>query len=141
MGYIEDESIGWIIYKTRFLLKNKLQKVLKKHDITTEQWSILIKVYTKAGCNQRELAEGALKDRAALTRILDILERKELLKRKSSTNDRRAFLVYLTEKGYDLIDSILPIVIENEKANFKAFNDAETEQLKDLLKKLISSLR
>ena len=70
------------IYKARVLMRNKLSKKLKDFDITGEQWSVLKHVFEKEGCNQKDLATRCLKDRAALTRILDILEKKSLIKRE-----------------------------------------------------------
>lgn len=140
MDYIFDEALGWIVYKARLLMKNKLQKTLKDYDITTEQWSILSGLYTKEGYNQKDLAKRCLKDRAALTRILDILERKELIKRENSSNDRREFLVYMTDKGLNLYEEVLPMVIKINQENVSVFSESEFQQLKDLLNKLILNL-
>lgn len=140
MEYIFDEALGWIVYKARLLMKNRLQKTLKDYDITTEQWVILSGLYTKEGYNQKDLAERCLKDRAALTRILDILERKELIKRENSSNDRREFLVYMTDKGRNLYEEVLPMVTKINQENVSVFSESEFQQLKDLLNKLILNL-
>lgn len=140
MKYVIDETIGWKIYKARCLTKNRLQQKLKAFEITSEQWSILSMVYLKEGCNQKELGEKLLKDRAALTRILDILERKELLKRETSNNDRREYLVYITEKGRDLYSNVLPVVTNNSKEISSIFTGDEEKQLRYLLNKLIENL-
>jgi DNA-binding MarR family transcriptional regulator len=133
-----NESVGWIIYKLRFLLKNKLQKDLTVYDITTEQSSVLSFIYMNEGCNQKELAISSLKDRAALTRILDILEKKGLVRREKSTNDRREFLIYLTDNGRKVCSKLLTIVAQNTQEINSIFNDKELEQLKYLLNKLAS---
>ncbi len=140
MAHIPNEEIGLSIYKARVLMKNKLQKKLKQYEITAEQWNIINKIYSNEGYNQKELAERCLKDRAALTRILDLLGKKGFIERKASPNDRREFLVCLTEKGHELYSKIAPIVTENAQENFKNFNEEETKQLQHLLKKLISNL-
>lgn len=140
MKYVIDETIGWKIYKARCLTKNRLQQKLKAFEITSEQWSILSMVYLKEGCNQKELGEKLLKDRAALTRILDILERKELLKRETSNNDRREYLVYITEKGRELYSDVLPVVTNNSEEISSIFTGDEEKQLRYLLNKLIQNL-
>lgn len=140
MKYIFNETIGWLIYKARYLTKNRLQRKLKDYDISTEQWSILSMIYLKEGCNQKELAESLLKDRAALTRILDILEKKDLVKREHSPNDRREFLVYITENGRTVYNEALKVVAKNSQEINDIFSEDELEQLKKLLKKLISNL-
>lgn len=140
MKYVIDETIGWLIYKARYLTKNRLQQRLKKFEITSEQWSILSMIYLKEGCNQKELGEKLLKDRAALTRILDILEKKQLVKRENSDTDRREYLVYITEKGLNLYNKILLVVTNNSEEINSIFTEGEEKQLRYLLNKLISHL-
>lgn len=132
--------LGMDIYKARVLMRNKLSKKLKDFDITGEQWSVLKHVFEKEGCNQKDLAQRCLKDRAALTRILDILEKKSLIKRESSPIDRREFLVFLTDVGKKAFDKISPIMDDMAKENLKGFTDDEINSLQYLLEKLISNL-
>ncbi len=141
MGYILDEtSIVWLISKSRYLLKRRLQVKLKDYDISLEQWAILSRVYRAEGCNQKKIAEMSLKDRAAVTRILNILENKELIERKNSPQDRREFLIYLTEKGHDLYKKTSAMMSQNAQEIDSIFSESELEQFKDLLNKLISNL-
>ncbi|HSQ87411.1 MarR family transcriptional regulator [Romboutsia sp.] len=140
MDYDFNESIGWHIYQARVLMKNKLHRKLKQFAITAEQWSVLMTLHMKEGYNQKELAEKCLKDRAALTRILDILEKKELIERQKSLTDRREYLIYITDKGHKLYDDILPVIIKNAEENVVQFSNEEVEQLQYLLKKLNSNL-
>jgi DNA-binding MarR family transcriptional regulator len=140
MKYV-NESLGCLVYKARYLLKNTLQKKLKDYNISTEQWSVLNMVYIGKGCNQKCLAEMLFKDRAALTRILDILENKKLIKKDTSPNDRREFLVYLTDSGLNLYGEALTVVMQNTKDTDAIFTVSEVEQLKYLLNKLILNLK
>ncbi|MEJ8554235.1 MarR family winged helix-turn-helix transcriptional regulator [Tepidibacter sp. Z1-5] len=140
MDHNFNKSMGWQIYKARVLMKNKLHRTIKEFEITTEQWNVLKTIHMKEGYNQKELAKKCLKDRAALTRILDILEKKELIERKTSPTDRREYLIYMTYKGHILYDKILPVVLKYAEENMRQFSNEEVEQLHYLLKKLISNL-
>ncbi|MGV3026944.1 MarR family winged helix-turn-helix transcriptional regulator [Clostridium thermobutyricum] len=140
MSDIYEESFGNMVYKARVLMRLKLQKKLKDYDVTAEQWNVLSHIYSKEGFNQKELAERCLKDRAALTRILDLLEKKELIKRESSPIDRREYLVYLTEKGKSTYNEILPVINENTKENLANFSEEEIIDFKNLLNKLLNNL-
>lgn len=132
--------LGMDIYKARVLMRNKLSKELKDFDITGEQWSVLKHTWEGEGCNQKDLAQRCLKDRAALTRILDILEKKSLIKRESSPTDRREFLVFLTDVGKKTCNDISPIMDASAKENLKNFSEEEIASLQYLLGKLISNL-
>lgn len=50
------------------------------------------------GSNQKNLAEDSIRNNAAITRTLNSLEEKGLVKRKKSPDDKREFLIYLTKK-------------------------------------------
>lgn len=141
MSYILDEtSIVWLISKSRYLLKRKLQEELKGYDISLEQWAILSRVYRAEGCNQKKIAEMSLKDRAAVTRILNILEDKGLVKRKNSSCDKREFLIYLTDKGHALYNKTSAVMSQNSHEIDSMFSESELGQLEQLLNKLISNL-
>lgn len=85
------------------------QSRLKPFDITPEQWSVLYQVHLRDGLIQKEIAERAGKDRPTTTRILDHLEKKGLVARKTGARDRRSFQVGITDKGRRLIRETLPI--------------------------------
>lgn len=141
MSYILDEtSIVWLISKSRHLLKRKLHDELKDYDISLEQWAILSRVYRTEGCNQKKLAEMSLKDRAAVTRILNILENKELVERKNSTYDKREFLIYLTDEGYELYTKTSELMSQSLDEINSIFSESELEKLELSLNKLISNL-
>ncbi|WP_242983127.1 MarR family winged helix-turn-helix transcriptional regulator [Clostridium drakei] len=93
-----DKSIGMSINYVNKKIQRYLSINLEKY-ITTEQWAVLLKLVEKEGINQKLLSKEVEKDQATLTRILDILERKSLIIRKKSPEDRRAFLIYTTDNG------------------------------------------
>jgi DNA-binding MarR family transcriptional regulator len=140
MKYSRDETTPWLVYKARHLLKKRIQNKLKDYDISSEQWSVLNTVYLKKGCNQITLAEILLKDGATITRILNILENKKLVKREKSTHDKREYLIYLTEYGINLYNKALPVVVKNTKETDSIFSDNELKELHYLLNKLVLSL-
>ena len=141
MLYILDEtSIVWLTFKARYLLKRKLHDKLKDCDISLDQWGILSRIYRTEGCNQKKLAEISLKDRAAVTRTLNILENKGLVKRKNSSYDKREFLIYLTAKGYDLYNKTSELMSQEAHEINSIFSESELKQLEHLLNKLVSSI-
>jgi MarR family transcriptional regulator for hemolysin len=135
-----NETVVWLNYKARYLMRNRLQNKLKDCGISTEQWSILSRVCTKEGCNQKELAASSLKDRAVVTRILNILEKKKLVQREISHSDRREFLLYPTEQGQVLYGKALAVINRNNEEIDSIFSENDLEQLKHLLTILTSKL-
>ena len=140
MKYTRDESTPLLVYKARHLLKKIIQNKLKDFDISSEQWSVLNTVYTKKGCNQITLAEILFKDGATITRILNILENKKLVRREKSPLDKREYLIYLTEYGYNLYYKALPVVLQAINETDSIFSDNELKEFHYLLNKLVSNL-
>ncbi|MBM7646553.1 DNA-binding MarR family transcriptional regulator [Scopulibacillus daqui] len=128
-----DVSIGYPTVLTGRRIVHFLYSHLRLYDITPEQWTILRYLGGQDGITQKELSQKSGKDQATVTRILDILDRKELIVRQSNASDRRSFLVYLTEEGKALRDTIEPIMQEIYE---KVFNGIPEEKLEIFLEVL-----
>lgn len=99
-----------LIKKAARLLEKKANLLLKPYAITHGYTYFLMELFKKEGQTQTELqrAIGGI-EHPTIVRTLDRMERDGLIERRPSTTDRRAFLIYLTEKGraaeYDVSDS------------------------------------
>ena len=94
-----DESIGLLSNQTNRKMVRYINLNLKSYDITLEQWVVLLALAKEDMMNQKQLAQKVDKDQPTLARILDILERKKLVERQSIKEDRRSFLVHITDLG------------------------------------------
>ena len=74
----------------------------KNLPITPDQFRVLTHLWQNEGCSQQELAVSSLRDRANVTRIIDILEREGIVERVDHETDRRIFKIQLTRRGRDL---------------------------------------
>lgn len=83
-------------------LRNHIQRILKPFDLTSEQLHILKNIEQELGRTQSELCGLVGKSPANVTRILDRLEKKQLIVRRVNPDDRRSSLVYLTGPGAEL---------------------------------------
>jgi len=79
------------------------------HDITTEQWRILRCLQNKDGQRQQDLANFVYKDKTLITRIVDSMEKRDLVVRVPDRLDRRQKLIYLTNKGKRLQEELMQI--------------------------------
>lgn len=77
-------------------------------DLKPEQWHLLVLLRDKPGMIQSELASCTDKDPTNITRSVDCLARAGLLERRADHDDRRCYHVYLTERGADTVDQLLP---------------------------------
>ncbi|WP_246202519.1 MarR family winged helix-turn-helix transcriptional regulator [Virgibacillus doumboii] len=95
-------------------LSKKISRIinhqLKKFNITTEQWSVLRTLHDSGRITQKTLSERSDKDQATLTKILDLLEKHGYTDRVRNPEDRRSFLVQITEKGFNLVEEVGPFL-------------------------------
>lgn len=140
MKYIIAESLGFIISRTNQKLSNYLTRKFKPYDITPEQWGLLNRLWEKDGVSQKELSELSIKDQTTVTRILDKLERKGLIKRQTSPDDRRSFLIFLTDTGRSLENKLVPIAYEVLDEALQGLSEEEIKQMKLLLNKIFMNI-
>ena len=71
-------------------------------EITIEQWSVLYHLWKEDGLSQQQLCDATFRDKPSITRLVDNLEKLQLVKRVSSKNDRRMNMIYLTPEAKEL---------------------------------------
>lgn len=109
---------------------------LAPYGITPEQWSVLNQVDHAPGMIQKEIAERVGKDKPTTTRILDHLEKKGLIYKKTGEQDRRSFLVFSTEEGRELIRETMAIEDSVTADVRTCISDKEHDTLIDLLTRI-----
>ncbi|MFA6832475.1 MAG: MarR family transcriptional regulator [Bacteroidaceae bacterium] len=68
-------------------------------DITPEQWTVLLFLWEHDGVTQISLCKDTFRDKPSMTRLINQLEKKGLVIRVASKNDKRANHIFLTDKG------------------------------------------
>lgn len=111
---IIDQSIGYLVGRLSRAIIKRLSKKFQDAgiDVSYEQWSILVHLYRQDGQTQQALARIAVKDKAAITRLLNGLEKKNIVLRVPDRNDKRSNLVYLTNKAKELKPHLVGFVEE-----------------------------
>jgi DNA-binding MarR family transcriptional regulator len=137
------ESLGCLIFRVNRLMVNLLNRRFKEagHDITIEQFQVLLHLWEHDGLLQSDLAECTQKDKASLARTLDIMERKNLIIRIIADSDRRQKQVYLTNKGKTLKDVLLPQAIGQHMEYFEIIGEDNAEITRGILKQLIEKFQ
>jgi len=96
-----ENSFGRILGMAHMAMFRRLSTLMKEHNlpITPDQFRVISHLWQKDGLQQSELAICSNRNRANVTRIIDILEREGLVERRDDDADRRVFRIYLTDKG------------------------------------------
>lgn len=92
-------------------------------DLTVDQWVLLDHIARNPGITQNTLADLTAKDAPTVTRILDLLVKKNLTERNMATDDRRKFEISLTQSGQQTYDRVLPVVVEIRRRGWGDLSD------------------
>ena len=128
-AYRLEKSFGRWVVQTRRMLHRRLLENFRTagfHDVTLEQWSALIQLWSKDGLSQQELSVYAEKNQTYITRLLDILEKQNLVVRVPHRTDRRVKLVYLTQSGRELVQGLIE---EAQKTLGEALEGIDEQEL------------
>jgi len=135
-------SMGMLINSAhRAMTKRFVQNAMKSGlDISLDQWMVLGPIWQLESASQKELGEITLKDKTNITRLVDILEKKNLVVRVEDQIDHRIKRVILTNAGKQLFFDVLPIMEKTREEVRKDISDQDIETFKKVLSSIIVNL-
>lgn len=111
-------------------------RTFREEGLTASQFGVLDALYHLGPMHQKDLGEKTLKSDANTTTVVDNMEERELVRRERDPEDRRCYLVHLTDRGRELFASIFPDHVERIVEVFSVLSAEEQETLVQLCKKL-----
>ncbi len=136
--YDYTQLIGFKIIKGEVLIKRKLLSAFleKGYDITFEQWTVLNVLYAEPGLIQSEIAIKTYKDKTNLTRILDVLSKKDYIVRETHDKDRRSIRIYLTDTGKMMFHDLIPCAKSINEQFREGISDEELKVFMSVLERI-----
>jgi DNA-binding MarR family transcriptional regulator len=128
-------TIEQAIKEYRKIAQKNISKIIK--DITIDQCLVLIILNKNAKISQNELANLIFKDNASITRMIELMVKKEYLIRTIHQEDRRKFNLEVTKKGIKTIELLEPIVQLNRQTALFGLSLEEIVLLDKTLNKII----
>lgn len=110
-------------------------------EITPEQWTVLCFLWKEDGVTQQKLCDATFKDKPSMTRLIDNLVKLKLVKRESTSADRRANLIYLTQEGKNIEDLASKVVFETMEFALAGLDKRDIENVRRLLKIVFENLK
>jgi DNA-binding MarR family transcriptional regulator len=132
-------SIIRLIHRVRIELIDAMDRDLSKFDITAAQLMVLAFVANKEADSAATLCKSISYDPGAMTRMIDRLEQKGLIRRIPNPDDRRATNLEMTTAGSALYPQLLAAK-ESVQAQFlRGFGKDEVRQLEGLLNRMLEN--
>ncbi|MEM9919030.1 MAG: MarR family transcriptional regulator, partial [Bacteroidota bacterium] len=129
------ELIPWI-GKTAKLIHIFMNDTLSRHevDLTMQQWIVLFKLQQEDDLTQQELAIITERNKGSLTRLIDTLEKKNLVARIPSAEDKRVNRILLTKQGTKVVEESKPFIQQAMSELQSGMSDAEIKKTIELMK-------
>ena len=137
------ELYSFVTGKASTAIARRLQKKFNSAglNITIEQWSVLYHLWKQDGRSQQELCDATFRDKPSITRLVDNLEKLNLVKRVPSENDRRINLIYLTKNAQKLEDETMQIADETLNEALKTVPADKIDDCKEVLQIVYDNLK
>lgn len=137
--YKVDDSIGYLLKLVRASLTSAVDRQMVDHDISHEQWGVLIVMAKGHGETAADLARVMECDTGSMTRMIDRLEVKGLLNRRRCGEDRRVVWLELTDAGRELAEKLTSIVVKVLNQHLRGFTADELDTFKGFLRRMLAN--
>jgi DNA-binding MarR family transcriptional regulator len=108
-------------------------------DLTPVQYAALATINANPAIDQITLAGLIAYDRTTITGVVDRLVQKNLVVRETSSRDRRARQLKITDEGRKTLRKITPAVESAQRIMLRGLNEKEAAELMRLLRKAIAA--
>jgi len=137
--YAIDDSYGYLMRRVQASLLRHIDKHFRPYELTAMQWGPLLLLAQNKGDTAAARARALDIDTGAMTRMLDRLEAKKLVRRTRSTGDRRVLLLELTADGRRIVEQVPHVLSDVLNLHLRGFTRTEVRQLLDFLRRLLAN--
>ncbi|MGV8939238.1 MAG: MarR family winged helix-turn-helix transcriptional regulator [Allorhizobium sp.] len=118
-----------------------LQLRAAKLGFSPGQFPVLLELWRKEGLTQRQLLDRVDIEQATMANTLSRMQRDGLIERRPHPQDKRAQLVFLTEKGRALEAQAITAAAEADEAMFHGFRRFEKELMLEYIRWAIENAK
>lgn len=137
----KDKRIGFLLERTTRIAKLSFTKAFKKLnvDITPEQWVVIDAIKKKGPLSQKDIGKSSYKNAPTISRIIDVLVKKELVNRIGEEGDRRKTSISLTDEGQAIYMKCKKEVGKLRALSWNELNDKEYDEFTRILDKVFDN--
>jgi DNA-binding MarR family transcriptional regulator len=123
------DTLGFLISDVSRLMRRRFDERARLIGVTRAQWRTLTTLSRHEGINQGRLAELLEVEPITSCRMIDRLEEAGLVERRRDPGDRRAWLIFLTDKARPIIDQLRALADELFEQALVGIDDVTRDRL------------
>lgn len=138
--FVIEDSTANLVALTARLFGRALQARIAEHGVSVGQWPFLLALWDEDGLSQRELSRRIHIEEPTTARTLDRMERDGLVERVRNARDRRQINIFLTDRGIQLRDELIPYALEVNGRATHGLSEQDKAKINSLLSYMIARL-
>jgi DNA-binding MarR family transcriptional regulator len=135
-----ERNIAHLVFQLSRHLAIAMDRQMAPFNLTGQQAALLLRCCASPDTTPTQLACSLGTDNAGITRLLDRLEAKGLIVRRTSATDRRAIVIEPTAAGRALVPQLLPVIRSVTAQLLEGFSADELPVLQALLRRLLDNV-
>ena len=136
-----ERTFHMLLYRAFHAQRNYLRSCFGRIGLGAGQPKLLVYLNSHGPCRQKELADYFEIDPAAVSRMIDTLERGGFVVRRKDETSRRGDLAELTEKGQRAVQAWTEFCAQEEEQMLQGFTPEERKKFADFLVRAYRNLR
>lgn len=137
--YLPEDSVAYLMRQALTAMRAEVERRLEPSGLTNAQWVPLLMLHMGRASMVAELARECQLDTGGMTRLLDRLEAKGLVRRVRSSPDRRVVNIELTAQGRQAAKGIPAVLCGVQNAALDGFSEEQWQSLRRLLGRLLGN--
>lgn len=133
MPYDPERSFGFLVHDIARLLRKRFDQRARALGLSRSQWQVLFNLARNEGINQSGLADILEIENITLGRLIDRLEEAGWVDRRPDPNDRRARLLFMTDKVAPVMERMRALAEETRNEALEGLPSGQRELLLDML--------
>lgn len=120
--------------------KIRINRLIGAKKLYFGQFPIIDFIIKNPGCTQKDIAEFIKVTPASVALSLKRMQKSDLIKRETDSEDPRKNRIYITDFGKQMADECRSIFDKTDKEMFAGFSDKEISQLESYLSRILDNL-
>jgi len=134
------DSPFYLIVRTARRYEMDMEEALRRIDMDVPSWRAIMLVHEQNPSSVSEIADRAVTRLSTMTRVIQRLEKRGLVKLDTRAADARVTEVFITPHGEKVVEQVRAVASRIYQSTFKDLSAAEVETLNSLLLRVFNSL-
>jgi DNA-binding MarR family transcriptional regulator len=131
----------WLSFRVNFISaafnRHVYSGIERRHALKRPEVVVIYALRLKDGLTATEISVSSAFAKNTISRAIQVLLRRKLVRRATDSSDRRSFVLRLTPAGCAIVDEAIPPMVEREQAMLATLSPAEQHMLHALLTKIV----